>query len=80
MATVSLGQVFPHLDLSLTMFAVRGKCGYVWGATGFLCLVTAYFHLPEMKNRSYREIDILFKRRVKAPKWKQTVVDIHDDE
>ncbi|KAK4546811.1 hypothetical protein LTR36_001543 [Oleoguttula mirabilis] len=57
-----------------------GKCGYVWGATGFICLVTAYFYLPEMKNRSYREIDILFKRKVPARKWKQTVVDVQDDE
>jgi len=57
-----------------------GKCGYVWGATGFLCLVTAYFYLPEMKGLSYREIDILFKRRVPARKWKQTVVDVQDDE
>jgi len=57
-----------------------GKCGYVWGATGFLCLVTAYFHLPEMKGRSYREIDILFKRKVDARHWKKQVVDINDDE
>jgi SP family general alpha glucoside:H+ symporter-like MFS transporter len=40
----------------------------------------AYFFVPEMKNRSYREIDILFKRHVPARKWKQTVVDIQDDE
>jgi len=57
-----------------------GKCGYVWGATGLLCLITAYFYLPEMKGRSYREIDILFKRRVPARKWKKTVVDVQDDE
>jgi len=57
-----------------------GKCGYVWGATGLLCLITAYFYLPEMKGLSYREIDILFKRRVPARKWKQTVVDVEDDE
>jgi len=57
-----------------------GKCGYVWGGTGLICLITAYFYLPEMKGRSYREIDILFKRRVKARKWKQTVVDVQDDE
>lgn len=62
------------------MSAVSGKCGYVWGATGFLCLVTAYFFLPEMKGLSYREIDILFKRRVPARKWKETVVDVQDDE
>ncbi|KAK6066169.1 sugar porter family MFS transporter [Seiridium cupressi] len=57
-----------------------GKCGYVWGATGLICLITAYFYLPEMKGRSYREIDILFKRRVKARKWKKTVIDVQDDE
>jgi MFS transporter, SP family, general alpha glucoside:H+ symporter len=56
------------------------KCGYVWGGTAFVCLSMAYIFLPEMKNRSYREIDILFQRRVPARKWKKTVVDIHDDE
>ena len=59
---------------------LAGKCGYVWGATGFLCFVTAYFFLPEMKNRSYREIDILFKRKVPARKWSKTEVDVNDDE
>ncbi|KAI9752148.1 MAG: hypothetical protein M4579_005748 [Chaenotheca gracillima] len=57
-----------------------GKCGYVWGATGLLCLITAYFFLPEMKGLSYREIDILFKRRIPARKWKEEVVDVQDDE
>jgi SP family general alpha glucoside:H+ symporter-like MFS transporter len=57
-----------------------GKCGYVWAGTGLFCSVMAYFFVPEMKNRSYREIDILFKRHVPARKWKQTVVDVQDDE
>jgi SP family general alpha glucoside:H+ symporter-like MFS transporter len=57
-----------------------GKCGYVWGATGFICFALAFFYLPEMKDRSYREIDILFKRKVPARKWTKTVVDINDDE
>lgn len=56
-----------------------GKCGYVWGATGFCCLVVAYFYLPEMKGRSYREIDILFNRKVPARQWTKTVVDEQDD-
>ena len=59
---------------------LAGKCGYVWGATGFVCFVLAWIWLPEMKGRSYREIDILFKRRVQARKWKKTVVDVNDDE
>ncbi|KAH7176295.1 alpha-glucosides permease MPH2/3 [Dactylonectria macrodidyma] len=57
-----------------------GKCGYVWGATGLICTVLAFIYLPEMKNRSYREIDIMFKRKIPARKWKKTVIDINDDE
>ncbi|KAL2152835.1 hypothetical protein VTH82DRAFT_3990 [Thermothelomyces myriococcoides] len=57
-----------------------GKCGYVWAGTGFICLVLAFIYLPEMKGRSYREIDILFRRKVPARKWKKTVVDPEDDE
>jgi SP family general alpha glucoside:H+ symporter-like MFS transporter len=56
------------------------RCGYVWAGTGFFCFVVAFFFLPEMKGRSYREIDILFKRKVPARQWKKTVVDIHDNE
>jgi len=76
---------FPCIFLASYMLNPKGgnlggKCGYVWGATGFLCLVTAYFFLPEMKGRSYREIDIMFKRKVPARQWKKSNIDINDDE
>ncbi|KAJ7620739.1 maltose porter [Mycena polygramma] len=57
-----------------------GKCGYVWGATAFLCWLTAYFQLPEMKGRSYREIDIMFKRKIPAREFEKTHLDLQDDE
>ncbi|KAL0931245.1 MFS sp general alpha glucoside:H+ symporter [Colletotrichum truncatum] len=66
--------------LNSTGVDLGGKCGYVWGATGFFCFVMAFFYIPEMKNRSVREIDIMFKRRIPARKWKKTVIDINDDE
>ncbi|TKW56890.1 Alpha-glucosides permease MPH2 [Colletotrichum tanaceti] len=66
--------------LNPTGVNLGGKCGYVWGATGFFCFVVSYFFLPEMKGRSFREIDILFKRRVPARQWKNTMIDIFDDE
>jgi SP family general alpha glucoside:H+ symporter-like MFS transporter len=82
-------EVSPELDtillvcwmLTLKQYGnMGGKCGYVWGATGLICTVMAWQWLPEMKNRSYREIDIMFKRKVPARKWKKTVIDINDDE
>ncbi|KAM0325157.1 hypothetical protein ACHAQA_007696 [Verticillium albo-atrum] len=66
--------------LGTTGANLGGKCGFVWAGTGFACFVLAFFFLPEMKDRSYREIDILFKRKVPARKWRKTVVDINDDE
>jgi len=42
-------------------------------------LVTAYFFLPEMKDRSYREIDIMFKRKIPARQWKKMDIDINAD-
>lgn len=33
-----------------------------------------------MKGRSYREIDILFKRKVPARQWTKTPLDIASDE
>ncbi|KAJ7069297.1 maltose porter [Mycena amicta] len=57
-----------------------GRCGYVWGATGFITLVTAYFCVPEMKGRSYREIDIMFKRRIPARQFEKTIITTEEDE
>jgi SP family general alpha glucoside:H+ symporter-like MFS transporter len=36
--------------------------------------------LPELKHRSFREIDILFNRRVPARKFKSTVIQVQENE
>ncbi|CAG7950314.1 unnamed protein product [Penicillium nalgiovense] len=59
---------------------LAGKCGYVWGGTACVCFVSAYWFLPELKGRSYRESDILFNRRISARKFKSTVIDVRDNE
>lgn len=66
--------------LNPTGWNLQGKCGYIWGGTTTVCFIIAFFGLPEMKGKSYREIDILYKRRVPARKFKSTVIDIHDNE
>lgn len=66
--------------LNPTGWDLAGKCGYVWGGTACVCFVSAYFGLPELKDRSYRELDILFNRKISARKFKSTIVDIRDNE
>jgi MFS transporter, SP family, general alpha glucoside:H+ symporter len=66
--------------LNTTGWNVAGKCGYVWGSTALVCWVIGYFFLPEMKDRSYRELDILFNREVPARAFKKTVIDVKDNE
>lgn len=66
--------------LNPTGWNVAGKCGFVWGGTACVCWIMAFFFLPELKNRSYRELDILFNRKVPARKFKSTVIDVHENE
>ncbi|KAH9826772.1 maltose permease [Teratosphaeria destructans] len=66
--------------LNPTGWDLGGQCGYVWGGTAVVCWVMAYFFLPELKDRSYRETDILFNRKVPARKFKSTVIDAKDNE
>jgi len=66
--------------LNTTGWDLAGKCGYVWGSTALVCWVMAYFFLPEMKHRSYRELDILFNRKVAARKFKSTVISVQENE
>lgn len=66
--------------LNPTGWNLAGKCGYVWGSTAIVCWLLAFFFLPELKNRSYRESDILFNRKVPARKFKTTVIDVQDNE
>lgn len=66
--------------LNPTGWNLAGKCGYVWGSTAVVCWLSAYFFLPELKHRTYRESDILFNRRVPARKFKSTIIDVKDNE
>ncbi|KAL7920138.1 general substrate transporter [Trichoderma austrokoningii] len=65
--------------LNPTGWNLAGKCGYVWGSTAVVCWLMAYFFLPELKHRTYRETDILFNRRISARKFKSTVIDVREN-
>jgi SP family general alpha glucoside:H+ symporter-like MFS transporter len=66
--------------LNPTGWGLVGKTGFVYLGTCFGVLVLAYFYLPELRDRTYREIDILFSRRTAARKFSSAVVGEDDEE
>lgn len=59
-------------------FNLKGRTGFVWFVTCSLAFIWAYFRLPEFKDRTYEELDILFERRVSARKFAKYKLDDHD--
>ena len=53
--------------------------GFFWGGMCFLCIIYAYYRVPEPKGRSFAELDILFERRVSARKFSSMKADICDE-
>ncbi|CAK7200713.1 hypothetical protein SEUCBS139899_003412 [Sporothrix eucalyptigena] len=51
------------------------KAGLFYAGTNLLCLLWCWFRLPETKDRTFGEIDLLFENKVPARKFKYTKVD-----
>jgi hypothetical protein len=44
----------------------RGKVGFVFAGLGGLCTVFCFFCMPETKDRTFGELDVLFEREVES--------------
>jgi SP family general alpha glucoside:H+ symporter-like MFS transporter len=51
------------------------KSGLFWAGAVLILFTWSYFRLPEPRNRTYGELDILFEHRVSARKFSSTSVD-----
>lgn len=51
-----------------------GKTGFFWAGMCFMLLTWCYFRLPEPKDRTYGELDVLFEHGVSARHFKSTKV------
>jgi SP family general alpha glucoside:H+ symporter-like MFS transporter len=61
--------------ISATSWGWGAKAGFFYAGTNLLCLAWCYFRLPETKDRTFGEIDILFENKVPARKFKYTKAD-----
>ncbi|KAF2224102.1 general substrate transporter [Elsinoe ampelina] len=75
-----IGYVVQPYMINPTEGNLKGKAGFVWGATGLICFAWAFFRLPETKDRTFEELDILFARKVPARQFKGYHVDAYEDE
>ncbi|KAF2217804.1 hypothetical protein CERZMDRAFT_80476 [Cercospora zeae-maydis SCOH1-5] len=57
----------------------QGKAALFWAGTSSIFLVWTYFRLPETKDRSYEELNILFQQGVSARKFSKFKVDAYAD-
>jgi len=69
------GNVIEPYMINPTEAAWHGKTAYFWAGTCFLFFVWAFFRLPETRERSYEELDVLFESKVKARKFASAHVD-----
>ena len=49
----------------------KGKTAFFWGTLSLLTTIWAYFRLPETKDRTYEELDIMFDKRIAARRFKK---------
>lgn len=72
-----VSQILQSYFMNPTAWNANGKTGFFWAGTAFMVFTWAFFRLPEMKGRTYEELDILFANRVPARKFAGTHVDAY---
>ena len=51
------------------------KVGFFYAGTNLLCNIWCWFRLPETKDRTFGELDVLFENKVSARKFRTTQAD-----
>ena len=74
-----ISNVLQPYFMNPTAWNLRGYTGFVWGSTAFATFVWAYIRLPETRNRTYEQLDVLFAKQVPARQFAKTDVNVFDE-
>jgi SP family general alpha glucoside:H+ symporter-like MFS transporter len=74
-----IGGTLENYFMNPEAWDLKGYTGFVWGGCAWLVFIWAYFRLPETKDRTFHELDILFAKEVPARKFATTDVDAFDE-
>lgn len=69
------GQLVPRM-IQKAYWNWGAKSGFFYGAWMVVGLTWAYFRVPETKNRTFAEIDIMFKNKVRARDFSKAKVNL----
>ncbi|ORY28196.1 putative MFS maltose permease [Naematelia encephala] len=73
--TTVFNVILTNYQINATAWNWRGKSGFFWAGSCFLCLIWTYFRLPETRNRLATELDVMFEARIPARQFASTKVD-----
>ncbi|CAH0056277.1 unnamed protein product [Clonostachys solani] len=73
--TISIGVALQNVIYCIWAFVIpyvfnpdqanlQGRTGFIFGALGVICVVYLWFYQPETANRSYEELDELFRKGI----------------
>ncbi|OQU98655.1 hypothetical protein CLAIMM_04407 [Cladophialophora immunda] len=57
---------------------MKGHAAFVTAGITIVISIWAFFRLPELKGRTYEELDVLFEKRVSARQFKNYVLTVED--
>ncbi|KAH6611562.1 hypothetical protein Trco_001582 [Trichoderma cornu-damae] len=73
-----VANVIAPYQLNPSAWGWGARAGFFWGGTCTLGLIFTYFCIPEPRNRTTAELDLLFERKVPARKFSETEVNISE--
>ncbi|KAK6199587.1 maltose permease [Scheffersomyces amazonensis] len=76
-SNIVVGIITPYM-LNPTEWNWRAKTGFFWAGFSITAAIWCWFELPETKDRTFAELDLLFEDRVAARKFVSTEVDVFD--
>ncbi|ODV79439.1 maltose permease [Suhomyces tanzawaensis NRRL Y-17324] len=77
LAGIVVAIISPYM-LNPTAWNWKAKTGFFWAGFCLIAIVWSWFELPETKDRTYAELDHLFRLKIKARDFKNTEVDVFD--
>jgi MFS transporter, SP family, general alpha glucoside:H+ symporter len=70
--------VITPYQLNPSAWGWGARSGFFWGGASALGLIFTYFVVPEPKDRTIAELDLLFQRKVSARKFARAEVHVSE--